>query len=251
MNDYKIKKLLLGGMNVFFAGLILSLSAYAWFFFPLTQNTSVYTDGVTEVRAAAYIYNHSERAFGGSIAPSGDPARIPLDFRNNNNEVVSPYFFLWGGEYTSNDQYQTLYKIVVTYGNEAGAYPTYLKLYGNFTFDFWCLGNEAETIDIRFMKLSYFIPTEATKNDYLNTAAYTAFTESDYESGCTLDLGMADGNATLSGTYAMTFYLLLETDLDALNEKAALLNNEYGLLDSGYSINVNLYCRTVPANTYS
>jgi hypothetical protein len=225
----------------------MSLSAYAWFFFPLTQNTSVYTDGVTQVNVAAYRYNRTTGSFGTAITPEGSPASITLDFCNNTGETISPYFFLWGGEYTSNDIYQTIYKVVVTYGNEAGAYPTRLLLYGDLNFDFWCLGDDGQKINIRFMKLAYFIPTAQTENGYLNTANYTAIDTAYYTSGCTLQLGGADVNPLIQA-YTITFYLMLETDLAALNSQAVLLENEYGLLDAGYTIDASLYCRTAPAN---
>ncbi len=242
-----IKRIILSGFTLLVAGLVMSFSAFAWFFFPTTQNTSVYTDGVTEVNVAAYRYNYITGSFGTAITPAGDPANITLEFCNNSGETVSPYFFLWGGEYTSNDIYKSIYKVVVTYGNEAGAYPTHLLLYGDFTFDFWCHGDEGQKINIRFMKLSYFVPTAETANGYLNTANYTEM--ADYSQKSTLNLGSAEGNPASSQAYTLTFYLMLETDLETLNSQAVLLEDEYGLLDAGYTIDASLYCRTAPANT--
>ncbi len=228
-----------------------SVSVYAWFFFPLTQNTSVYTDGVTEVDVKAYVYNREKNKFGESVEATGDPAVIPLNFRDNTGAVSVPYFFLWGGEYTSNDLYRTIYKIEVTYGNEAEVYPTQLRLFGEFDFGFFCLGNDNNRINLRFMKLSYFTPTEETAEKFLDPSFYTNFNETEYSEGCTVDLGTSESNPAAGQKYTITFYVMLETDLTSLNRSAELIAEEYGLLDSEYTVNLRLFCRTVPANPTS
>lgn len=251
MSKYDIKKLAFSAFTAVCALFVMSLSAYAWFFFPLTQNTSVYTDGVTDIEVKAYVYNRQTEAFGSGIEAAGTPAIISLNYYDNNGNVNIPYFFLWGGEYTSNDIYQTIYKIEVTYGNEAEAYPAKLGFYGDFEFDFRCMGNDNEEYNVRFMKLSYFVPDDETAGDYLNTSLYIPFGDTDYTDGSNVTLSTIQGNPAEFQTYVMTFYLLFETDILSLNEKAYLIAEEFGLLDADYAINISLYCRTLPVNEYN
>lgn len=227
----------------------LSVSVYAWFYFPLTQNTSVYTDGVIDIDLKAYVYDFSENGFGEKIIPSGTPAVIHLEFIDENGETKKPYFFLWDGQYTTNDVHATIYKFVADYGNEAEAFPSRMALYGDFDFHFQVTGDDGESIAARFMKVSYLIPENGETETFLDPSLYTPVASSDYAAGIrALPLGGAGSGASFAGDYTMTFYLILETDLGALNENAGLLADEYGLLDAQYDIDIKLYCRTLPAN---
>ncbi|NLW73283.1 MAG: hypothetical protein GX057_00065 [Clostridiales bacterium] len=248
-----VKRLFFGSLLLLCLVLALSFSVFAWFYFPMTQNTTVYTDGVEELVVEAYRYVHSSGDFV-RVNPYEDTGLIELKYYNESGELVSPYFFFWDGEYTSNDNYISIYKVVVTYDNAIKAYPTRLNLFGDFVFDFWCVGfddymNEIQ-IPIRFMKLSYFVP-QTGDEDFLNTENYTAISADNYDEGCTLQLGTVSGGTSSSTPYTITFYLMLETDLDAINAQADQIAEQDGLLDAGYEINLKLYCHTVPANTYN
>ncbi len=253
-------RIILGGLAILCLFLSLTFSAYAWFYFPLTQNTMVFSDGVEFFDIQASVYNHTTDLFE-EIAPSGSGNEIELKYYNNNCEPVEPYFFLWGGEYTTNDQYDTIYKIVATYNNEAEAYPS-LKLLGRFSFDFYCRSTEEgdnKTLKIRSMKLHYFVPVEGVK-DYKDPSNYRELTEEDYAAGegegnyLELELGRVTGNVTGSETYSITFYLLLEADPEPLSESDEIVvmkGNEDGIVFSSYSVNMSFICHTIPANIYT
>lgn len=251
----RAKRLLFCSLLLLCLVLALSFSALAWFYFPMTQNTTVYTDGVEELVVEAYRYVHSSGDFF-RVNPDEDTGLIELKYYNESGEVVSPYFFLWDGEYTSNNNYLSIYKVVVTYDNAIKAYPTQLDLFGDFDFNFWCIGFDDELnemlIPIRFMKLSYFVP-QPGKEDFLDIENYTSIVAEDYDTECILPLGTVRGGTSSSTPYIITFYLMLEIDLRAINAQADKLEHlyQYGLLDAGYEINLGLYCRTVPANTYT
>lgn len=254
------KRIILSGLVVLCLALSLTFSAYAWFYFPLTQNTMVFSDGVEFFDIKASVYNRTTGSFVEIPPPEGGSGNeIELKYYNDNGETVEPYFFLWGGEYTTNDQYDTIYKIVATYNNEAEAYPS-LQLLGRFSFDFYCHSTEDESqiLKVRSMKLHYFVPSEE-KKDHMNLSNYNEFTEEDYAAGdgegnyLELELGRVAGNVTGSKAYSITFYLLLEADPNSLSESddiVGMRGDEDGLIFSSYSANMSFICRTIPANIY-
>lgn len=247
MRNIETKKMIFGGLSLVCLPAVLTFSIYAWFYFPMTQYTLVYTDSVTDAEVKAEVYLRSANEF---IEVNAENNTLNLQFLSDRtNDVVNPYFFLWAGEYTTNDNYRTLYRITVSYSNADMAFPKYLDLYGVFDFDFICHGNNKD-INARFMKLSYFVPkTQSEINSYL-TATYTEFSEETYTTpGYEMKIGRLESSGASTMAYSFVFYLLLETDVDALNENADLLAEENGVLDADYNIAINLFFRTAPANT--
>ncbi len=236
--------------------MVLSLTAYAWFYFPLTQYTTVYTDGVDKSQVKAWVFDHQNNIFS-QIQPTDDTT-IDLDFRSDYdyNEVIQPFFFLWGGEYTTNDFHETIYKVDVTYSNLHSAFPTKLRLYGDFEFESYCIGGDDQPIDIRFMKVMYYLPDNAEDMGYTNPDNYTAFTDTEFSQGIIKDLGLIDLSQygaviPVNYEYTLTVYFMVSTDLPALQTYAETLYDETGILDSKFSATANLYYRTEPANVIS
>ena len=226
----------------------LSISVYAWFFFPMTQYTKVYTDGVINATVKASVYNYKNNSFV-PIAVDEEDEIITLQYRaqDNVNEVVVPYFFLWGGEYMTNDLDKTLYKIEISYDNKMGAYPTKLRLYGDFDFTSYCVGRDTN-IDINFMKFLYFIPTNGNTN-FQNEANFAPMS-TDVQA---MDLGLIDtrtiGDNLTTFDYKITIYFLIQTDALALQADESLIHDEYGVLDTVFNTAIKFYFRTEPVNS--
>lgn len=224
----------------------LSISALAWFFFPMTQYTKVYTDGVLTATIKASVYDNANGFV--PIAVGEDDTTITLQYRaqNNVNEVLTPYFFLWGGEYTTNELDKTLYKLEISYNNNMGAYPTKLRLFGDFDFTSYCVGENAN-IDIDFMKLSYFLPTTAN-TDFFDENNFTPMSADELAK----DLGLIDtriaGGDLTAFNYKITIYFLIQTDALALQADEAILHDEQGVLDAVFKTDIKFYYRTEPVN---
>lgn len=251
MKNIMLKKMIFGGLGAVCALAALTVSVLAWFYFPMTQYTMVYTDSVPDAEVKAELYRRDTGTFTEVNDENGD-GKIALDFVSDSGEVIKPYFFLWAGDYTTNDTYRTLYKVTVNYSNADNAYPTYLDLYGKFTFDFVCYGDDGQPIDVRFMKLSYYA-VPAGETDSFLTAEYEAFSDEAYASGDGYEVkfGRIESSGETDTDYSIVVYLLLETDVDTLNSSVELLADEYGLLDAEFSINTSFYFRTAPANTFA
>ena len=255
-----IKRTALSAFSAVLVLALLSFSVYAWFYYPLTQITTVYTEGVVNIEVKVYIYNRLTESFK-LVEMTGEDNEISLRFYNNNNNEVTPYFFFWGGEYTTNDNYQTIYKVEVTYGNESEVYPSELAFFGNLYCNSICKGNtEGEEYPVRFMKLSCYLPENETEAEFLDTEKYYILlgetedeesNENSENSGYRFSFGTVTNNSQElmeNKEYTKTFYLLLETDLKAINEDAYKIANEFGLLEAYYNIRLKFYCHTVPAN---
>lgn len=263
---------------IFSAAMAISLVAamtftlFAWFYFPTTQYTTVYTDGILDVTVSVKVYDHKNGLFvdldgprlypepyDGEEPPLGTKGEFDLIFRSDNNfeDELEPFFFLWGGKYTTNDLDRTIYKVEVEYDNSLIlASPTYLDLYGDLDFVSYIEGVDTPEINIRFMKLSCYIP-DAGEGDYL-TGRYE---EVDYNGGVGISFGhRIDASGGGSTTYKTTIYFMVETYLDELNyepgeedesdlaKAVAALAEEYGLLDACFTAKIKLYYRTAPAN---
>ena len=247
MNRLKIKLSLHAVLTAVLV-IALSISVFAWFFFPMTQYTRVYTDGVLNatIKTSAYDYKNSVFV---PVDVGDEDETISLQYRsqNNVNEVIIPYFFFWGGEYTTNELDKTLYKVEISYDNKMGSYPTRLRLYGDFDFTSYCMGKDAN-IDIDFMKLSYYISPNGN-GDYLNEENYIQINEDEQAKSLGLiDTRTAGGDLT-TFTYKITIYFLLQTDAIALQEDESKIHDEQGILDAVFRTNIRFYYRTEPANS--
>lgn len=253
MKNIRTKKLIFGGLSTVCLLALLTFSVYTWFYFPMTQYTRVFTDSVINAEVKAEVYMKSKKNFVGTVDADEDNV-LSLNFFSDDGEQVNPYFFLWAGDYTTNDNYKTIYRVTVNYSNADGAFPRYLDLYGNFRFKFICYGDNGQPIEIRYMKLSYYCP----ENQNINNLSYltdTNYTELDSGYGYKLESpgyeirlgGLVSSGSTMK--YEMFFYLMLETDIDTLNANAWKLEDEYGLLNAEFIADVRLFFRTAPANT--
>lgn len=249
MNISKLKmKLSLHAVLTVVLTIALSISVFAWFFFPMTQYTRVYTDGVLTATVKASAYDYKNNVFV-PVTVGVEDTTISLQYRSqkNVNEVVVPYFFLWGSEYTTNELDKTLYKVEISYNNKMGAYPTKLRLYGDFDFTSYCVGRDAN-IEIDFMKFSYFLPTTGITN-YLDEANYIPMSTDEIAK----DLGLIDtrlaGEDLTTFDYKITIYFLIQTDALALQADEAIIHDEQGILDALFQTDISFYYRTEPVNS--
>jgi hypothetical protein len=239
------RRLISGAASVLLIFSALSFSVYAWFFFPMTQYTRVYTDGVKSASVKSWVYDKSTASFLPIISEDGI-LKLEYRFEDNAAEVVNPYFFLWGGEYTTNDRGKTIYKDEITYENKMGANPTKMRLYGDVDFTSYCVGRY-ENIDIDFMRLSYFIPDGENNGQYLNEENYETLAGDQTETSLSL-IDTRDGSGLSGFDYKVTVYFMIQTDAAALEEDAALISEEQGLLDAFFKARVSFYYRTEPVN---
>ena len=110
--------------------LALTAACAAWFYFAMTQYTMVYADSVVAADVNVSVFRS------GTFQPvslDGNTFKVAILTKT---QSYRSYFFLWAGEYTTNDTQKTIYKVEITYGNESGAFPKYLELSGISAFPF-------------------------------------------------------------------------------------------------------------------
>ena len=128
-----------------------------------------------------------------------------------------------------------------------GAYPTKLRLFGDFDFTSYCVGRDAN-IDIDFMKFSYFLPTAANTN-FLNEENFVLMnTDAAAKDLGLIDTRTAGGNLT-TFDYKITVYFLIQTDATALQADEAIIHDEQGILDAVFKTDIKFYYRTEPVNS--
>ncbi len=233
---------------LFFSAFLLAASVFAWFYFPMSQYTKVYTDGVLDADVNASVYNYTTASFL-PVTVGEQDSKIMLEYRAENDalQTVSPYFFLWGGEYTTNEHDRTIYKVEISYENKMGANPSKLRLYGDFDITSYCVGQN-EDIDIKFMSLYLFIPQNGNAGGYTDIENYTEVGTSDTEVSLALIDAASAGGELANFDYKKTLYFMLKTDAAALQDDALTLEDETGILDAVYKAEIKLYFRTEPAN---